>query len=326
MNRPETAAPPSALAGLAPGRSLRGRRGECEVLDRLVANVRACHSRVLVLRGEAGAGKTALLEYLVQHAVGCRVARAAGAEPEMEMAFAGLHQLCAPFLDRLGRLPDPQRDALGTAFSLRNGEVPDRFAVGLAALSLLSEVAGDQPLVCAALTAGRLATRGILQVAGAARGAPRAPEPPRAANLLLDGLAVLTTEGHAAGAPMVKRALSAFRDQGASAEEAFRWLPFACRMSRDAWDDESWDVLSTRLIERARQAGALTVLPAALLEGAAVRLAVGEPAKAASMTQEAAAVARATGNPVGPCGGCRRPPAPPPLTGRSGSRPAPGHC
>jgi DNA-binding CsgD family transcriptional regulator len=659
MNRPETAAPPSALAGLAPGRSLRGRRGECEVLDRLVANVRACHSRVLALRGEAGAGKTALLEYLVQHAVGCRVARAAGAEPEMEMAFAGLHQLCAPFLDRLGRLPDPQRDALGTAFSLRNGEVPDRFAVGLAALSLLSEVAGDQPLVCVvddaqwldptsaralafvarhlaaepvglvfamrpsggeqdltglpevlvggladgdaralldsivvgpldqrvrdrivaetrgnpqallewprhltpgelaggfglpgaavppgriedgllgrfeslpkqtrlllvaaaaeptgdpvlvwraagqlgveagaaapataagliefrglvrfchplvramvyqtapprlrqsvhraladvtdpdrdpdrrawhlahatpgldegvaaelewsagraqargglpaaaafaeraaeltpdparrsrraltaaqakhqagapnvalrllamaqagpldelgcaraellraqltadtgtdgdarllllaashfqpldagqaleayrdaftvALTAGRLATcDGILQVAEAARGAPRAPEPPRAANLLLDGLAVLTTEGHAAGAPMVKRALSAFRDQGASAEEAFRWLPFACRMSRDAWDDESWDVLSTRLIERARQAGALTVLPAALLEGAAVRLAVGEPTKAASMTQEAAAVARATGNPVGPYG------------------------
>ena len=76
------------------------------------------------------------------------IARTVSTLPEMEMAFAGLHQLCAPFLDRLGRLPDPQRDALETAFSLRNGEAPDRFAVGLAALSLLSELAGDGALLC----------------------------------------------------------------------------------------------------------------------------------------------------------------------------------
>ena len=661
MNLPENTVPRAAPAGETLGRGLRGRRCECEVLDRLVANVRAGQSRVLVLRGEAGAGKTALLEYLVQRAAGCRVTRAAGAEPEMEMAFAGLHQLCAPFLDRLGRLPGPQRDALGTAFSLRDGDAPDRFAVGLAALSLVSEVARERPLICvvddaqwldrasaralafvarhlaaapvalvfamcqpgggqdltglpevqvggladgdaralldsvvigpmdervrdrivaetrgnpqallelpgrlipgelaggfglpgavasltsrveegflrrfeplpeatrlllvaaaaeptgdpvvlwgaagrlgveagagapatasgliefrgqvrfchplaraavywaaspwqrqrvhraladatdpgadpdrrawhlahaapgldegvaaelehsagrararcgltaaaafaeraaeltpdparrarraltaaqakhqagapdaadalltmaqagpldelgraraellraqlaagtgrgrdarlllvgaasrlepfdaglareayrdafhAALTAGRLATRdGTLQVAEAARRAPRAPEPSHSGHLLLDGLTVLITEGHAAGAPVMKRALSACRSQEASTEEALRWLPFACRLARDAWDDDSWHVLSTRLIERARQAGALRVLPGALLDGVAVRLAAGEPAMAASMTQEAEVVARATDNPMGPYG------------------------
>jgi len=660
VNLAELTVPLSTLAGEAPGRSLRGRRRECEILDRLVANVRAGQGPVLVLRAEAGAGKTALLEYLVQRAAGCRVAPAAGAEPEMEMAFAALHQLCAPFLDRLGRLPGPQRDALGTALGLRNGDAPDRFAVGLAALSLLSDVARDRPLICvvddahwldqasaralafvarhlaagpvglvfamrppegvqdltglsevrigaladgdaralldsvvigpldqrvrdrvvaetkgnpqallewprrltpgelaggfglpgavappgsigegflrrfeslpeqtrlllvaaaaeptgdpllvwraagqlgigaaaaasatvaglvefrglvqfchpvaravvyraapprqrhrvhraladaidpdrdpdrrawhlahatpgldegvaaelecsagparargglpaaaafaeraaeltpapalrsrralaaaqahhqagapdtarrllaiaqagpldelgharaellraqlaanpggdrdtclplltaadrlrpldaglareayrdaftAALTAGRPATRdGMLQVAAAVRGARPAPELASAAELLLDGLAVLTTEGHAAGAPLMSRALSAFRSQEASTDEALRWLPFACRMSRDAWDDDSWDVLSTRLIELARQTGALALLPIALLEGVAVRLAAGEPAIAASLTQKSAAVARATGNPVGPYG------------------------
>ena len=127
---------------------LRGRRSERDALDRLVESVRAGQSRVLVLRGEAGVGKTALLEYLVDIAGGCRVARAAGVESEMELAFAGLHQLCAPFLDRLERLPDPQHDALGTAFGLRRGEAPDRFLVGLAVLTLLSDVAEERPLVC----------------------------------------------------------------------------------------------------------------------------------------------------------------------------------
>ena len=138
----------AALAGAAPERGLRGRSSECEALDRLVENVRAGQSQVLVLRGEVGAGKTALLEYLLERASGCCLARAAGVESEMELAFAALHQLCAPFLDRLERLPGPQRDALSTVFSLRNGATPDRFAVGLAVLSLLSEVAGERPLVC----------------------------------------------------------------------------------------------------------------------------------------------------------------------------------
>ena len=113
-----------------------------------MASVRAGPSRALVLRGEAGVGKSALLEYLVQRASGCAVARAAGVESEMELAFAGLQQLCAPFVDRLERLPGPQRDALGTAFGLRDGDAPDRFLVGLAVLSLLSDVAEERPLVC----------------------------------------------------------------------------------------------------------------------------------------------------------------------------------
>ena len=113
-----------------------------------MASVRAGPSRALVLRGEAGVGKSALLEYLVQHASGCGIARAVGVESEMELAYAGLQQLCAPFLDRLERLPGPQRGALGTAFGLREGDAPDRFLVGLAALSLLSDVAERGPLVC----------------------------------------------------------------------------------------------------------------------------------------------------------------------------------
>jgi DNA-binding CsgD family transcriptional regulator len=129
-------------------RRLLGRRSECSALDQLVASVGAGPSRALVLRGDAGIGKSALLEYLAQHSAGCAVARAAGVESEMELAYAGLQQLCGSFLDRLERLPGPQRGALGTAFGLRDGDAPDRFLVGLAVLSLLSDVAEDRPLVC----------------------------------------------------------------------------------------------------------------------------------------------------------------------------------
>jgi hypothetical protein len=111
---------------------LVGRRGECEVLDRLLASVRAGQSRVLVMRGEAGIGKTALLDHLVEAASGCRVARAAGVESEMELAFAGLHQLCAPMLGHLELLPGPQRDALRVAFGLQAGGAPDQFLVATA--------------------------------------------------------------------------------------------------------------------------------------------------------------------------------------------------
>src|SRR3954465_8703923 len=103
------------------GPQLLGRRSECAALDELVASVRAGPSRALVLRGEAGVGKSALLEYLVRGASGCTVARAAGVGSGVERGFAGVHQLCAPFLDRLERLPGPQRDALGAAFGLRDG-------------------------------------------------------------------------------------------------------------------------------------------------------------------------------------------------------------
>ena len=104
--------------------------------------------QALVVLGEAGVGKTALLQYVAEAATDMRVVRAAGAESEMELAFAGLHLLCAPLLDRLDRLPVPQRDALGVAFGLREGAAPDRFMVGLAVLTLLSEVAEERPLLC----------------------------------------------------------------------------------------------------------------------------------------------------------------------------------
>jgi DNA-binding CsgD family transcriptional regulator len=127
---------------------LTDRDGERDVLDRLVDAVRAGESRVLVVRGEPGVGKTVLLDYLADRARGCRVARAIGVQSEMELAFAGLHQLCAPMAGHLDRIPAPQREALRTAFGLAAGPPPDRFFVGLAVLSLLSEVAGDQPLIC----------------------------------------------------------------------------------------------------------------------------------------------------------------------------------
>jgi DNA-binding CsgD family transcriptional regulator len=130
------------------GMRLAGRRDELNVLGGLVDAVREGESRVLVVRGEPGVGKTALLEYLAQHERGCQLARAAGVQSETELAFAGLHQLCAPMLDRAERLPAPQQDALRTAFGLVAGPPPDRFIVGLAALNLLSEVAGERPLIC----------------------------------------------------------------------------------------------------------------------------------------------------------------------------------
>src|SRR5260221_5772543 len=133
-----------------PGRvpQLLGRGGECGALDRLLGAVRAGESRTLVVRGEPGAGKTALLDYLAGRASGCRVAAAAGGQSEIELAFARLHQLCSPMLDHLDRLPVPQRDALRTAFGMSAGPAPDRFLVGLAVLGLLSEMAAAQPLVC----------------------------------------------------------------------------------------------------------------------------------------------------------------------------------
>ena len=124
------------------------RHAECGVLDGLLEAIHAGESRALVVSGEPGVGKTALLEYLSEHASGCHLARAAGVQSEMELPFAGLHQLCAPMLGNLPHLPLPQRDALRTAFGMSAGSAPDRFLVGLAVLSLLSDTAERQPLVC----------------------------------------------------------------------------------------------------------------------------------------------------------------------------------
>src|SRR5689334_11888364 len=127
---------------------LLGRQRERQALDSLMEDLRSGRGWALVVRGEAGVGKSALLEYGAGAAPDMRVARAAGVESEMELAFAGLHQLCAPMLGHLERLPAPQRDALRVAFGLQDGGAPDQFLVALAALSLLAEVAEAAPLVC----------------------------------------------------------------------------------------------------------------------------------------------------------------------------------
>jgi DNA-binding CsgD family transcriptional regulator len=127
---------------------LLGRARERQAFDRLLENVRRGQSAVLVVRGEAGVGKTALLHHCARQAAGFRVARIAGVEAEMELPFAGLHQLCAPMLGRLDALPEPQRDALCVALGLSSGDAPDRFLVALAVLSLVSAVAEERPLLC----------------------------------------------------------------------------------------------------------------------------------------------------------------------------------
>ena len=128
--------------------TLLGRADECALLDGLIGDVRRSESRSLVMRGEAGIGKTALLEYLVESASELRLGRAVGVESEMELAFASLHQLCGPILDRLTKLPAPQRQALEIVFGRSAGAAPDQFLVGLAVLSLFSDVADERPLLC----------------------------------------------------------------------------------------------------------------------------------------------------------------------------------
>jgi DNA-binding NarL/FixJ family response regulator len=135
-----------AGAGRQP--TLLGRADECALLDTLIDAIRGGEGRSLVVRGEAGIGKTALLEYLVRSASDLTILRAVGVESDTELAYAGLHQLCASLLDRLDRLPTPQRQALEIAYGLSVGEPPDRFLVGLAVLSLLSEAADERPILC----------------------------------------------------------------------------------------------------------------------------------------------------------------------------------
>jgi DNA-binding CsgD family transcriptional regulator len=138
----------SGLHAPGPPGGLRGRTSECALLDDLVSAVRGGESRSVVLRGEAGIGKTALLGYLVASASDLRVVRAVGVESDMELAFASLHQLCSPLLDRIEELPAPQRRALETVFGLSDGAAPDRFLVGLAVLSVFAAEAEQRPLVC----------------------------------------------------------------------------------------------------------------------------------------------------------------------------------
>jgi DNA-binding CsgD family transcriptional regulator len=128
--------------------SLRGRDSECALLDDVIAALRGGQSRTLLIHGEAGIGKTALLNHVLDSASDMRLLQAAGVESEMELAYASLHQLCAPLLDAVPQLPPPQREALEVAFGRRGGSAPDRFLVGLAVLTLLSGAAEERPLLC----------------------------------------------------------------------------------------------------------------------------------------------------------------------------------
>lgn len=136
------------LGSTRPPTDLIGRARECRSLEELLDSVRGGQSRVLVVRGDAGIGKSALLQWLVDAATGFQLVHATGVESEMTLPFAALHQLCAPMLDRLEALPEPQREAARTAFGLAAGSAPDRLLIGLAVLSLLSEFAAEAPLLC----------------------------------------------------------------------------------------------------------------------------------------------------------------------------------
>ncbi|MBP1822156.1 AAA family ATPase [Mycobacterium sp. OAE908] len=131
-----------------PATKLTGRRSERDVLDQLVAAVRTGESRALVVYGDAGVGKTALIDHLAARVPDCRIVRTAGIESELELPFAGLHQVCAPMLDRLVEVPEPQRQALQVAFGMAAGSAPDQFLIGLSVLGLLSAGADDRPLLC----------------------------------------------------------------------------------------------------------------------------------------------------------------------------------
>ena len=160
---------PSRLGAPRLHQALLGRADECALLDGLLGDILRGESHALVLRGEAGIGKTALLQYLIDSATGLTVMRAVGVESEMELAYASIHQLCAPLLDRLHRLPVPQRQALEIVFGVSAGAIPDRFLVGLAVLGLLSEAAEEHPLLCVVDDAQWLDQASALTLAFAAR-------------------------------------------------------------------------------------------------------------------------------------------------------------
>ena len=205
----------------------------------------------------------------------------------------------------LGQLGSAHAELVGARLAADSGQDRDAARLLLKAASRLQPLdPGLAREACgnaffAALKADRLGSHGaMLEVAAAVRTARPAPAPARAPDLLLYGLAAGTAEGCAAGASLLRQALTAFRGGEIPTGEALRWLPLACRMSHDLLDDESLDALSARLIGLARSAGALAVLPAGLLAGATIRLLGGEPAAAASMAREAAVVTHETGNPA----------------------------
>lgn len=152
------------------------RRTESRVLDDALRAARAGSGSALVVCGDPGVGKSALIEYVAGRAEGYRLIRAAGIESEMELAYAGLQQLCMPMLDRIAHRPDPQREVLGTAFGLHAGSAPDRLLIGLATLSLLSHVAEEQPLICLVDDVQWLDSASVLVLSVAARRLSNRPQ------------------------------------------------------------------------------------------------------------------------------------------------------
>jgi DNA-binding CsgD family transcriptional regulator len=221
-------------------------------------------------------------------ALGLLATAQAGPLDELQRARVDLLQAQIAFTVNRGRDAPP--------LLLRAAKRLEPLDVGLARETYLEAV-------FAATFVGRLASGGgLLEVAQAARGAPASSKPRRAADLLLDGLALLNTEGHAAGMPMLRRALTAFRGAGISRDEGLRWLWLACRAAVALWDDETWELLSTRHVRLARDAGALSVLPMALISRMGVHLWTGELARAASLNHEVEAVTDATGSHLAPYG------------------------
>jgi DNA-binding CsgD family transcriptional regulator len=131
-----------------PARTLLGRQMECAVLDELLVALHQGESRALVVRGDAGVGKSALLNHLTGSATGARLLTTVGVESDMELPYAAVHQMCLPVLNQIDTLPQPQRIALEAVFGMRSDSPPDRFLVGLAVLSLLADVSALQPVLC----------------------------------------------------------------------------------------------------------------------------------------------------------------------------------
>ena len=266
----------------SPGRGqlLRGRAIECETLRDLVSAVRSGSSRVLVLRGEAGVGRTALLDHVAELASGFRCVQVAGIQSDMELAFAGLQQLCAPLIDHHEELPEPQREALAVAFGCGLGPTPDRLLVGLAVLSLMAAAANDQPLLCAVDSAQWLDQVSVQTLGFVAR------------RFLAEPVALVF----------------AARDRGAELMcslgrqndgQALGWISLGLAVVQETaagelWDDTIWVELATNMVRQAREVGALAVLPPALVFRAGVHVLSGEWATASTLLEEAASIAAAT--------------------------------
>jgi DNA-binding CsgD family transcriptional regulator len=287
-----------------------------------VADARTGRSRVVVLRGEAGVGKSALLGYLSDQIAEWRIARAVGVESEMELAYAGLHQLCAPMLGYLDRLPVPQRDALATVFGRSAAPAPDRFLVGLATLTLFAEVAEQQLLACIVDDAQWL-DHASAQILGfvarrllAERIAVVCATRTESGDDLLAGLPELPVRGLG---DSDARALLLANVPGSidaavcdqiimeshgnplallelPVKDVLRWGWMAVSASITVWDHQAWRAISERQARLVRDAGALAELPIQLSGLGMARSWVGDFAGAAALAAEADSVAAATGS------------------------------